>query len=259
MRKLIFSLAVAATVFLSGCFDLLEELTVKENGSGVYRVNMDMSGLLDFIDMMRAMDTSATLLAEKSPFKNMDTLIHLKSYTDTAQALTQEEKRLLRDATMQFTVNEKDRVLKAKITYPFAQLADVSKLMAFGKSGKQANLLTKSLGGGADAPTADMSNTGMPDFSDLFDMTYQKGLLERKLNEKKYEEFKSSQAVTGMEGAGDALAQATMSTVLHLPKPAKKVTGEGVQLSDDKKIVTIKQSFKEVMENPKTLAFRIEY
>ena len=260
MKKIIGLLTVLVAITLAGCFDLVEDIAVNDNGSGVYQMNMDMSGLLDFLDMMQAQDTALSQKMEKSGFKNIDTLLQLKNFTDTAKDLTKEEKALLHDATMQFTVKQKERVLKAKMTYPFKQLTDISKLMALGKSGKQAKLLMKSLGN-KEGPGAEMGeNTpAMPGFNDVFDMTYQKGLLERKVNEQKFKELQANNKLPGLEEGGEAFATATMSTVLHLPKPAKKVTGDNIQVSDDKKTVTIKRTFKDVMENPKTLAFRIEY
>src|SRR5688572_8687788 len=118
MKKLFRLILVCTSFFiLAGCFDTTEEITIEKNGSGVYQVNADLKGIFDLLETMKAMDTSANASFKKMP-SNIDTTIQLKTFTDTASNLSEEDKALLRNATVNMVMNEKDRVFKLLMKYP---------------------------------------------------------------------------------------------------------------------------------------------
>jgi len=49
-----------SALFLTGCLDSEEDVTINPNGSGIYKTTVDMSGLFDMMQMAAMMDTSAT-------------------------------------------------------------------------------------------------------------------------------------------------------------------------------------------------------
>jgi hypothetical protein len=51
----------------------------------------------------------------------------------------------------------------------------------------------------------------------------------------------------------------TFSTVIHLPRAVKSSSGEKITVSDDKKTVRMKYSLADMMKNPKSLEFKVEY
>ena len=99
----------------------------------------------------------------------------------------------------------------------------------------------------------------MPSIGKYYDMTIQNGLIERKVNEEKLEDLQNDDKLKELKGAGDMMGTVTFRTVIHLPKAAVKAEGERIELSADKKTVTIKSSLMDLFENPKALNFRIEY
>jgi len=46
MKKLIFGLLLSSCVLLTGCIDMVEEMTLNKNGSGIYTFTIDMSSIL---------------------------------------------------------------------------------------------------------------------------------------------------------------------------------------------------------------------
>lgn len=58
---------------------------------------------------------------------------------------------------------------------------------------------------------------------------------------------------------GDMLEGIKFNTIIRLPRPAKKVSGSGVQLSADKKTLTLKGTMQDLFQNPEAFTYRIEY
>jgi hypothetical protein len=257
MKKILQLLLIIPAIFcLAGCFDTTEEITIDKNGSGVYQVNADFKGLFELIDAMKGMDTSANSSLGKFP-SNIDTTINLRTFTDTASKLSAEEKALLRNATLNMVMNQKDKVFKILMKYPYQDINDVQKIMKLSQTGN--SMLGKALQG-KEAPETDMQlNQGMPELNNFFDITYKKGLIEKKINAEKLKELQENEQFAQIQQALQMMSEATVNTIIHLPKPAKKAEGAKVKLSDDKKTVTINASLSDLFNEPNSFAYRIEY
>ncbi len=247
----------AALFFASGCFSTTEDFTIEANGSGVYNMKMDMSGMFDMVDAMKDMageelDSSDRDMGLAALDQRMDTTIRLGTFTDTSSSLTPEEKSLLKDATMHMVMNKAQKKFVMDLRFPYSRLADVGKIMAL--SQKNGNMMGKMLG---DAGNGEMPAT--PEFGSVFDYTFKDGLLEKKLNAEAYKKLKESPQFEQMSSAQAMLSEATMNSVIRLPRKAKKTEGAGVKLSDDGKTVTINGAFTDIFENPAALTFRVEY
>src|SRR4030095_1691389 len=100
MKKIWISvLAVIVIVFVS-CYEINEEITITDKGSGTYSTRMDMSALLQ---MMQSM-ASPEEMQKSGLSRPIDTVIYLKAIMDTAKDVTPEQKRLLQDGTMKMKV-----------------------------------------------------------------------------------------------------------------------------------------------------------
>ena len=261
MKKFLFfiSFTFLATFFLTGCLDSQEDVTIKADGSGVYKNSVDMSGLFDMLQMAAMMDTSANSQMKKFSDKNIDSTFSLSAFADTSSKLTAEEKALLKDGTAHLTINQQNKVFKIDMTYPFKKVDDLQKILEIQKSKKGFNPFKQAgenpalqgLGGDSD------SSTGSP--LDGIDIVYKNGLIERKVDQKKLDAAKDTDAGNQLKGMGEMLNGVTFSTVIHLPRPVKSSTGEKISLSDDKKTVRMKYSLSDMMKNPKDLEFKIEY
>lgn len=63
-KKLFLAVLTIGTITLSGCLHILEEVTVKNNGSGTYKMTLDMSEMKSMMDMFKGMSEDS--LAEES-------------------------------------------------------------------------------------------------------------------------------------------------------------------------------------------------
>ncbi len=257
MKKMLLFLAVAATT-LTSCLDTVEEFTIAADGSGTYHSTIDMSGMMEMMETMAAMDNSGNNDFSKISDKDVDSSIHLAPFVDTASDLTAEQKRLFRDAEMSVKINKKEKIFKMGMLYPFKSLEDVNRIIALSAEGKGVGMHNKS--NKANNPMAAMGDDGkMPAGSDYFIVTFKDGLVERKIDEKKLAEFKSNPEMQQMPEMEGMLEGISYKTVFKLPRPVKNIVGEKVVLSEDKKTATIKSTLADLINNPGDLAFKIEY
>ncbi len=257
MKKLFLPFLIISSLLI-GCLETTEGLLINENGSGSYTMDIDISGMFALMDMMKAEDSLGKSDVPEDR-KNFDSTVLFKSFVDTATNLTVEEKTLLRNAVAHIKMNEKEKVFKIKMTYPFVKIDDVAKLIALNGSGKGSNTIQKIFKGKTGSPEATDQEPDMPDFSDMYQMTYKDGLLERKIKPEKFKEFEDQFKVAGENGMEEMISSVKMNNIIKLPRPAKAVKGERVKLSDDKKTVTINCTMKDILTNPKAVEYRIQY
>ncbi|HEX2532295.1 MAG TPA: hypothetical protein VHK69_01090 [Chitinophagaceae bacterium] len=261
MKKVHLFLMGCLTLMLAGCFEITEELTIAENGSGTYENKMDMSGLFDMMEMAASMDTSASTKEGLDKLKEkIDTTISMSSFSDTASNLTADQKALMKNAKMRLRINQEAKEMKMDMNYPFTQLSDVQQLMKLNGEGGSFKMLGKAMKGEQNEMMGgDEGTPGMPDLSSFFDYTYRNGLLERRFSEAKFKEASSSEKFKEFQQAAPMMESVKMNTVIHLPRAAKKAEGTGVKLSSDRKTVTISASLSDIASDPKVLGYRVEY
>ncbi|MES2881656.1 MAG: hypothetical protein V4676_05865 [Bacteroidota bacterium] len=257
MKKLFLSVALIVCIAFTGCLDTVEELTINSNGAGTYKTTMDMSGLFDMLQMVAAMDTSSDQKLKSFTEKDFDSTIRLGSFADTAADLSAEQKKLFKDAEVRITIKQSERKFALSMNFPFTKPEQVEELMKLSGGGKALGMLGKKMTG--ENITENESTDALPSPTAVFDMQFASGLLERKLNDTKLAALKNNDQFKKMAEAKDAMGSMSFKTVIHLPSPVKKLTGEKALLSADKKTVTISSTLINVFENPAALAYRIEY
>src|SRR5512138_2424668 len=141
MKKILLfiSFTLLTAFFLTGCLDSQEDVTIREDGSGVYKNIVDMSGLFDMLQMAAMMDTSAGSQLKQFSDKNIDSSFSLGAFADTSSALTEEQKALLRNAMVHLNINQQNKVFKIDMTYPFKKVDDLQKILELQKSKKGFN------------------------------------------------------------------------------------------------------------------------
>ncbi len=257
MKKFFFPILIISFLFI-GCLETTEGIVINENGSGSYTVNIDMSGMFAMMDMMKAEDSSVKSDIPEDR-KNFDSTVLFKTFIDTATNLSAEEKALLRNAVAHIKMNEKEKIFNIKMTYPFAKINDVSKLIALNGSGKGSKTIQKIFKGKTGSQEGLDENQNMPDFNEMYQMTYKDGLLERKIKPEKFKELEEQLKTSAENGMDDMIASVKMNNIINLPRPAKSAIGEKVKLSSDKKTVTINCTMKDILTNPKAVEYRIQY
>jgi hypothetical protein len=256
MKKITLLLALVATM-LTGCLDSFEEFTISADGSGTYTSSLDMSGMMEMIEMMAAMDPGSDELKKISE-QDVDSLVMMSTIVDTATDLSAEQKRLFRNATMSIKISQKKKIFKMGMAYPFRSLEDVKKIIDYNEAGNGVGLY----GNKSDEnnPLAAMqAQGGLPTGSGYFITTIKNGLIERKADEKKLETLKNNPEMKELDQAESLMENMSFTSVINLPVPVKKLTGSKAVLSSDKKTIKIKYTMAELMKDPAALGFKIEY
>ncbi len=259
MKKILSFLLASVTLVLAGYFETTEDVTINANGSGTYIVDMDMSGLFSILEMMKDADTTATANLQKSLGRDIDSVINMRDYTDTAKNISPEYKALMRNAKLHMLIKEKDQQLKMKMTFPFSKIDDIGKLAKLSRSGEGTNIIGKALQSNTNTPAFGGGQADMSDLSNYYSLTYKNGLIERKINPEKVKELTASAAGSEKNEMMDMMASVKMNTVIHLPRAAKRVQGEKAKLSADKKTITVNNTAADLFGSAKAFDFRIEY
>jgi len=247
MKKFIGLVLVSTSLFLAGCFESTQEITLNEDGSGTISNTNDLSAL---IGLAKQMGGAAEI--DKAPQQVIDSTVSMDKGADSIPNLTPGEREMARKGTLRIKMNLKEEKFVTNMAFPFTSPADIP---AYNKlSGKiMAETMKGKAGGGADQMPEPSS------IDDYYTYEYSNGELKRKLNKEKYAAVESDEYLKGIkEAAGMGLVMKA-NYVINLPRPAREVEGKGVKLSEDKKKVTISVGIDDFFDNPALLEFKIKY
>jgi hypothetical protein len=259
MKTVKFLLTILTLVFLVGCIDIHEDITIKPNGSGQYTINTDMSQLLDIMQTYIGKEE----MEKQLPNKVMDTTVMMRNVVDTAKDISPEKKALVKNASIHMQLNMDQKVFKFDMRFPFDNLSDLQKLylsMSDGTLG--TNNLFKGLAAAKGQENADTSGSNMPDmsqFNAIYDFHCKDGLISRKLNSDKWKTLQQNQQFGQMKDAANMGIQIPYTLTIHLPRPVKKIDNSLAMLSDDKKTITLKYNITEVFDHPEKFEFTVAY
>lgn len=253
MKKTILSILVIGCLFLGGCLETTEEITLNDDGSGTLSTTSDMSAL---IGMAKTMGGGA----EMEKFADIDTSVSLENGADNIPNLSPEDRMLVKTGTMKSKRNFKEEKLYMKLIFPFnspSQIENLNKLtnkvLAKGATDLNADMMKDAPAGAADQ----MGETSSLD--DYYNLEFSNGELTRKVNKSKYAGAESDKVLQGMKQlAGMGLAM-KVNYIYNLPRPATKAEGKNVKLSTDKKQVKISIDLDDFFEDASALEFKIKY
>ena len=115
---------------------------------------------------------------------------------------------------------------------------------------------------GGSGMAGGMGGQEMPPFSSFDDyciMEFSNGELKKKLNKEKYATAATDEYLTGLKQAATRGIPVGATYIINLPRPAEKVEGKNVKLSEDKKKVTVKIELDDFFDDPEKLEFKIKY
>ena len=251
MRKFILSILTVCTLFLTGCLETTQEITLNEDGSGTISNTSDMSAM---IGLAKQMGGAAEM--EKAPQQSIDSTVSMKEGADSIPNLTAEERDMARNGILNIKMNLKDEKFLTKMTFPFSkpsQITSISKL-----SGKiMSETLKGQMGEGGAMPTDQMPEPSS--FDDYYTVEFSNGELTKKVNKEKYAGAESDEYLKGVKQVASMGLTMKASYIINLPRPAQKAEGKNVKLSDDKKKVTISADIDDFFADPSSLEFKIKY
>jgi hypothetical protein len=249
MKRLL-GLLFIGSLALTSC-ETTREISFNADGSGKLVTTTDMSSLIGIAKMSgKDMDKAD---------KAIDTTIALDKMADSIADLSTDEKALVKKGILGLNMNLETEKLVTKLEFPFSNAAQIKKLDEVSAKVMQQAMKKQAAEGAGDAPPIpddEMPKTSMDEY---FTMTYSKGLIEKKHIPEKYAtvgEDKGMQALKEVTGQGMPV---NTTLIYNLPKPAKKVEGKNVTLSEDKKKVTITNSAEDFFDDVTKLEFKIEY
>lgn len=272
MKKLFILPLVAMASVFTGCFDQVEEYTINSDNSGSCSLKVDMSKMISFVESMGG----AEAMRNDPNFARLkDTVVYFKHYADTATELTADQKKWLRDAKLTVNSNMDSKLLKMTFDIPFKDMSDWSKMYNQADGGI-FGLMSKIMDAKSENPDeegdmeedeedmGDEAEQGKDDFGwdklqTAYATTFQDGLIKRQVDSEKFESLKDNEFIGKMMQMLAFIGDSEYKTVFKLPRPAKTAQGSGVELSADKKTVTLKYTLSKLMEDPAAGNFSVEY
>lgn len=250
MKKISVILLAGSAILLTSCFDTVQEITLNDDGSGVYVNTNDMGKILTIAKNMGAASS------DKMPQQPVDTSFSFAATADSIPDLSAEEKGLLKRGSIHIVMNMEDEKFISTMNFPFTSLDDIQKFNHL--SGKMMMVSMKS----KIPAEMSMGSQQMPEpssFDDYYTLEFSKGELKKKLNKEKYANVDKDDFLNGLKQAGSMGIPVTSTYIINLPRPAEKAEGKNVKLSEDKLKVTITSTMDDFYDKPETLEFKIKY
>jgi hypothetical protein len=252
-----------------GCYEVNEEITINDNGSGVYNTKMDMSQLIEMMQTFAGEEK----MQEEGMDRAIDTVINFASFADSAKEITPEQKELIKDGKMHMQMNMKEKLFKIDLNIPYKDFNSLQKLLAGGGGAGGGALAAAMKGLFADKnkdQAADEDSSSLPSskgdwtpdmggFTNFYDVTVSKGLIARKVNMDKHKELMAKPEMAQMSQLTSSGIEILYTTSIRLPRPVKKADNPLFKLSDDKKTITMKYNMLEMLSTPEKFNYTIEY
>ncbi|RTL58503.1 MAG: hypothetical protein EKK37_09210 [Sphingobacteriales bacterium] len=266
MKKLLYLFVTAFTLLFTACIDSEEKISLNEDGSGTYKITMDMSKMISML--------SAFGGDEKKKIEKKDTVIYFKDYADTSTTLTAEEKEIMRTGKLTVNMDSEKGEMKIVIDALFKNGSQLSYLRTnlqdmVGKTKAMDKLNDKKEDKSAEEGTGGMDMTpkmGAPKnnvnpFKDYYEFKATANSLWYVVKDKAaaMKALETNEDLQMMKKMAPMMGDMTFSTVIELPHSAKKVEGPNAKLSDDKKTVTVAATFKQIFANLDAMSFKVEY
>ena len=250
MKRILFSLFAASALFLTGCLETTQEITLKEDGTGTYVYTNDMGKVLGILKNMGVPGM------ENLPAKPKDTTVALGTDEAVVAALSAEDRELVKKGSLRVNMDMAEEKFISATSFGFSSLSEIPR---FNKL--TGNVLLETLKGqaGGNMP---MGMDQMPEpssFDDYYTLEFEKGELKKKLNKEKYAGVANDQFLTQLQEAAAMGIPITHTYIINLPKPAEKLEGKNAKLSEDKMKVTVTSTIDDFFDNPENLEFKVKY
>lgn len=251
-------LLLSAIICFVGCYEVNEEITINDNGSGVFNTKMDMGQMLEMIQSMAGEEE----LAKEGLDRVLDTTIFMKSMLDSAKDITADQKELLKDGKMNLQMNMKEKIFKAQVNIPFKGYKNLQSLMS--GNGNSMSGLSQLFKGvfdkGQQQPALDSpKEPGLEDMNAIFDVVIKDGLISKKINAEKHKALVEKPEIAQMQQMASGGMEILYTTTIKLPRPAKKTENPLIKLSDDKKTVTLKYNLLDIFDHPEKFSYSVEF
>jgi len=264
-RKILFFLLTTFALVVSSCLDVEEKIVINKDNSGSYTLTMDLGRLLKMTNEMGGDKKEAGKTPEVK-----DSTAYFKPYVDTSSVLTDEEKAMLRDGSVHMKMDEVKSEMKIMINLPFKNLKDLPKLReSYMKALDKAGIMNKMKDkkSGEDSVAQEMSSDmgtnskTINPVQNAYTFSAAPGRLSYRFTDKKVYEEKvtNDSTLQSMKGMAAMLGDMNYKTVIMLPRTIKNYKGKNSTISGDRKTISFRSSLTEIMKDPQSLEFDLEY
>jgi hypothetical protein len=257
MQKLLLLLS-ATLIFFTSC-SMHEEIDLATEGKGHYQVSMDMSAMLEMVKSMGG----AGKIPDSVAKEKKDTAFSMAGLIDSSGGtFTSEEKAYFYNGTMNVKMDMEANKMDIVIKFPVKNPLDLKNFFRVWTTVDSLNKIKKQEKEAAESGNNEMPNPmaggGMPDNLPLKPSPYviTDSSIERLAQNK--EDVMSDLGEQG-QGAAMFMNQVNMMTTIKLPRPAKRLEGKNVKLSDDKKSIFFSATMQDMMDDPKAGAFKVVF
>lgn len=257
MKKVALLVLTILSCCLSACFDINEDITINENGSGRFASRMDMSGLIEMMQSMGAEDE----LAKEGMDRPIDTVIFMKDVLDSAKSLTATQREVMKDGQMHLVMNLADKVFRADMTFPFDNYEALQLLMSGGGNGGMAGVFKNVFNSGKEASgdSVQQADESPGDLNTVYDVKVENGLISRIVNQARLDSLLAKPDMAQMKGMAGSGLEMLYTTTISFPRPVKSSDNDLVKLSEDKKTATISYNMLDILSTPEKFSYTIKY
>jgi len=253
-KNFISVLLFLSVCFITSCFNLTEEYAINEDGSGQFTINMDLYKMIDMVNSFAPSDSSDKKMENE---KAHDTIIYFKKGIDESKELSADEKRLFRDGSLKLVMNLKEKKFFFDINFPFKTPADLTKIHSSYPNALKTIDFKEAFGNDSAGSKMMSEPDDLSMGGQYLELNAGKDFIERKVNKEKMKKY--SEKDSSLKMMMPMLGSVYISSVIHLPRPVKKMDNPYGQLSEDKKTITFKFPISDYIERPEVMNFRVDY
>lgn len=249
---------VCFMLLFSGCLEIEEGVTVKENGSGTYEMNMDLGKVLE---------------AAGPKFKeqkiNTDSVLRYDQYLDTAQSISDIEIAMLRKVYWKMKVNTDKNTWHMTLVYDFNDPIEINRVVSLLQQWDNTDILDMTLNSLFRNEEMEGGEAGNKPFGDMtrdyFKLDWQNGKFTKTLDSLAYKKIGDDISLNSFRKlgeviqAGDVLENIIVTTKFVLPRAAVKAEGKNLSLSEDRTVIKIKTPVSDIYADPHNFEYEIEY
>lgn len=222
MKKLTFSLLTIAALTFTACLDIVEEITLKADGSGKYAMSMDMSQMMEMM-MAYMPDSVKETMDEQTMMDSLATMTNSQEMDSIADVLN----------NMKGISNAETHMDGFVMIFSY----DFTNAEALNQASSQSSFTAQQ---------------GLKQAN----YTWKKGVFARNFNKVDLGDDESDET---MAMAKMMMQEATFTTVYNLPGPVKTTSNSGSKLSNGKKTVTVNRTFGEIFDDPELMSNEIKF
>lgn len=255
-------LFLLASLFLLTSCNFTEEITFNEDGSGEFMMSYDMSEVMKTLEEMGGGKKDKE---DKEKMK-MDSVVYFKDMlvekADSIATLPQEEQERLKDLediVMRIKMDEETGAFDFGFGSTFTSLEELPDALEKIEKAKKMNSENNAQFSKMDESAVAKSAEGMFEYIDYAynGKSFTKSL--KKDYTKSEEEIEALDAEISQMGDSKEMFEAMSYTMVYnFPNKIKSVTNKNAVISEDRKSVTLKMNFIEMIKSPEMMALDVK-